>query len=125
MAGTTITLKNQCAYGVKAFARHGASPTNSYQLTAKTGSQRLDVGSSFPAGLIWGSASGNADNAQVSLASNAGEKQPVASCLRHSGLSLSQSCCVTYRQQAVLAMNWAALTMLFQQSNIFQYCAVR
>ena len=60
--GTIITLQNK----ITAFARHGNSPTNSYFLTASTGVQQLNVGSSFPAGLIWGSKSGSTNNAEVS-----------------------------------------------------------
>ncbi len=60
-----INLINQCPYGVTAFARSGSSATNSYNLGASGGYQQLNVGSSFPAGLIFASTTGSEDNAQV------------------------------------------------------------
>lgn len=67
-SATLINLINQCPYGVTAFARSGSSATNSYNLGASGGSQQLDVGSSFPAGLIFASTTGSENNAQVKLA---------------------------------------------------------
>ncbi len=64
-SATLINLINQCPYGVTAFARSGSSATNSYNLGASGGYQQLDVGSSFPAGLIFASTTGSEDNAQV------------------------------------------------------------
>ena len=66
-SATLINLINQCPYGVTAFARSGSSATNSYNLGASGGSQQLDVGSSFPAGLIFASTTGSENNAQVRL----------------------------------------------------------
>ena len=63
--GTLVSLQNKCPYKITAFARHGSSPTNSYSLKASTGFQQLNVGSNFPAGLIWGSKSGSNNNAEV------------------------------------------------------------
>ncbi|KAK9844740.1 hypothetical protein WJX74_006206 [Apatococcus lobatus] len=64
-SATLINLINQCPYGVAAFARSGSSATNSYNLGGSGGYQQLDVGSSFPAGLIFASTTGSENNAQV------------------------------------------------------------
>ncbi len=64
-SATLINLINKCPYSVTAFARHGSSATNKYNLGANGGYQQLNVGSSFPAGLIFGSKTGSEDNAQV------------------------------------------------------------
>ncbi len=64
-SATLINLINQCPYSVTAFARSGSSATNSYNLGASGGYQQLNVGSSFPAGLIFASTTGSEDNAQV------------------------------------------------------------
>lgn len=64
-SATLINLINQCPYGVTAFARSGSSATNSYSLGASGGYQQLNVGSSFPAGLVFASQTGSEDNAQV------------------------------------------------------------
>ena len=66
-SATLINLINQCPYGVTAFARSGSSATNRYDLGASGGYQQLDVGSSFPAGLIFASTTGSENNAQVWL----------------------------------------------------------
>ena len=66
-SATLINLINQCPYGVTAFARSGSSATNSYDLGASGGYQQLDIGSSFPAGLIFASTTGSENNAQVWL----------------------------------------------------------
>ena len=44
---TKLNLINQCSYGVTAYARHGSSSTNSYNLASGGGEQQLDVGSSY------------------------------------------------------------------------------
>ena len=64
-SATLINLINQCPYGITAFARSGSSATNSYNLGASGGYQQLDVGPSFPAGLIFASTTGSENNAQV------------------------------------------------------------
>ena len=64
-SATLINLINKCPYGVTAFARSGSSATNSYNLGASGGYQQLNVGSSFPAGLVFASKTGSENNAQV------------------------------------------------------------
>lgn len=64
-SATLINLINQCPYSITAFARSGSSATNSYNLAASGGYQQLNVGDSFPAGLIFASTTGSEDNAEV------------------------------------------------------------
>ncbi|KAK9868443.1 hypothetical protein WJX84_001396 [Apatococcus fuscideae] len=58
---------NNCPFGVTAFARHGSSATNSYKLAAGGGKQTLNVGSSFPAGLVFASKTGDENTAHATL----------------------------------------------------------
>lgn len=64
-SATLINVINQCPYGITAFARSGSSATNSYNLAASGGRQQLNVGPSFPAGLVFASRTGSQNNAQV------------------------------------------------------------
>jgi hypothetical protein len=64
-SATLINLVNRCPYEITAFARSGSSATNSYKLEASTGHQQLNVGASFPAGIVYASKTGSNNNAQV------------------------------------------------------------
>ena len=66
-SATIINVINRCPYGITAFARHGSSPTNSYKLGANGGKQQLNVGPSFPAGLVFASRTGDQNNAKVAF----------------------------------------------------------
>ena len=68
--GTIISVINQCPYGITAYARHGSSSTNIYNLASHGGSQDLNVGSSFPAGLVYASRTGNELASEASIAAS-------------------------------------------------------
>lgn len=64
-SGVNIKVVNRCAYPITAFARSGSSSTNSYKLAARGGSQNLNVGTSWPAGIVFATKDGSQNNARV------------------------------------------------------------
>jgi len=63
--GVNIKVVNRCTYPITAFARSGSSSTNSYKLAARGGSQNLNVGTSWPAGIVFATKDGSQNNAET------------------------------------------------------------
>ena len=53
-AGATINIVNDCSGTTTACAQQGSNPIDCFVLNGGGGSQLIDVGTSWPAGAIWG-----------------------------------------------------------------------
>lgn len=62
-----ITIRNQCPFTVTAFWRNQNNPTQNAALP-NGGTQNVVTDTSWPAGVIWGSQAGNANNSQANQA---------------------------------------------------------